>query len=218
MKYTGVIFDLDGTLCDTLADIADSANVSLDKLGFPTIPEEEYKNMVGDGLHSLLLRILPKEHQDEETILRMTETYSSEYASRWNDKSKPYPGITEMLATLLENGVLLAILSNKPERFTQLCADALMPEGTFHTVMGHRDDFPRKPAPDGAIMIAERWNIPTDRIIYVGDTATDMKTGLGAGMFTVGVKWGFRPESELLEAGANAIISHPQELITLMEL
>jgi phosphoglycolate phosphatase len=138
--------------------------------------------------------------------------FDAEYAKRWHNRSKPYDGIEQMLKTLVQNEVTLAILSNKPEAFTKQCVEHFFPATYFVQVLGHSERFPRKPDPASAKWLADQLGVVNDRIAYVGDTNTDMKTAVGAGLFAIGVTWGFRPESELITHGANAICKTVSQL------
>jgi len=169
----------------------------------------------GDGVGTLIRRMLPPDHRDDETAARIGQAYRREYGRRWNVKTKPYDGIADLLDRLTERGITMGILSNKPDEFTQKCVAELLSSWTFDIVMGHHDGIPRKPDPTGANEIAQRWRLPPSQIVYVGDTATDMQTALAAEMFPVGVLWGFRGEEELREAGAQALIERPEELLDL---
>jgi len=213
MKYKGLIFDLDGTLLDTLQDLADAANDSLASFGYPVHAVDKYRYFVGEGLHTLVQRILP-ETASEDDITKLMEKFSEIYKTNWNAHSAPYPGITEMLAKLSDAGMQLAVLSNKPHAFTQICVETFLPESSFAFVFGKRDGIARKPDPVGALEIAEKMNLSVDEILYVGDTATDMQTGNRAGMKTIGVEWGFRERKELEKNKAWKIASTPAEVVS----
>jgi len=213
MKCKGLIFDLDGTLLDTLRDLADAANDSLASFGYPIHAVDKYRYFVGEGLHTLVQRILPQTASAGD-VQKLMEKFSEVYKLNWNAHSAPYPGITEMLAKLYEAGMQLAVLSNKPHAFTQICVETFLPENTFAFVFGKRDGIARKPDPVGALEIAEKMKLSVDEILYVGDTATDMQTGNRAGMKTIGVEWGFRKRQELEENNAWKIASTPAEVVS----
>ncbi len=216
MKYRAAMFDLDGTLLDTLDDLADSMNATLASLSLPTHPTEAYKTFVGDGIHNLVLRVAPAALNDEKLAETLLDGMRSEYAKRWADKTRPYDGVDKMLTTLTDRGVRMTILSNKPHDMLKLCVDRLLTSWRFEAVRGVDERTPAKPDPSGALAIAEQLGASPEEIIYLGDTNTDMQTAVAVGMFAVGVTWGFRDESELRDNGADAIITHPSELFSLM--
>jgi phosphoglycolate phosphatase len=212
-----VIFDLDGTLLDTLEDIAASVNAVLKKYGFPEHATDDYRYMVGEGLMKLVTRALPADRRDETTIRMALDALRSEYDRRWNQTTKLYDGIDGMLDWLIASGRRLAVLSNKPDEFTKRCVVAMLPRWHFDAVHGQRNGFPPKPDPAGANQIVEQLNIPPHRIMFVGDSGVDMKTALAAGMYPAGVLWGFREAGELKAAGARSLIEHPRALQTLLQ-
>ncbi len=212
MNCKGLIFDLDGTLLDTLEDLADAANKSLRSLGFPDHPVDAYRYFVGEGLQTLVRRILP-DSAGAEDVERLVRRFGEVYSKNWNAKSAPYNGVLEMINTFAEAGLKLAVLSNKPHEFTVICVETFFPEHPFSFVYGKRDGIARKPDPAGALEIAEKMMLSVNDIIYVGDTATDMKTGNSAGMRTIGVEWGFRDRKELLENNAWKVVSTPAEVV-----
>lgn len=214
MDIRGVIFDLDGTLLDTLEDLADAANASLAHFGFPGHATNAYRYFVGEGLSILIERILPEQNRSQAEITSCMDIFLQVYGKKWDVKSKPYAGILEMLQQLEDVGLQLGILSNKPHAFTQLCVQRYFPTNTFAFIYGQREGTPKKPDPAGALEIAALMNLQPHEIVYVGDTATDMQTGNKAGMFTLGVLWGFRDRQELEINKANRIISHPSEIFT----
>lgn len=212
MRYAGTIFDLDGTLLDSLADIGTAANRVLKRLGYEEHPLEAYKYLVGDGVRVLFERALPICKNDIVLHERCISEFESIYAEEWNIRSKPYDGIVELLEKLGKRGHKLAILSNKPDSFTKKCASYFFSSIHFDIVMGHCAEFPRKPDPTSAKWIAAALGGNSNRIAYVGDTNTDMKTAVGGGLDAIGVTWGFRPESELREHGATTIVHTTDEL------
>jgi len=213
MKYKGLIFDLDGTLLDTLQDLAEAANATLTHFGFSVHPKDSYRYFVGEGLHTLVQRILP-DSATETDIKELMEKFGEIYATNWNAHSGPYPGILDMLQSLSDAGMQLAVLSNKPHKFTEICVDTLLPDCAFSFVYGKRDGIASKPDPVGALEIAEKMDLSVEEILYVGDTATDMQTGNRAGMKTIGVEWGFRTREELEENNAWKVVSTPAEVVS----
>jgi phosphoglycolate phosphatase len=214
--YKAVIFDLDGTLLDTLADLGNSVNQVLTANGFPTHELDSYRYFVGDGEAVLITRALPEEKRSNEIIRICLEGFRQDYGRNWNVNTKPYDGVTEMLDALKAHGLKLAILSNKPHEFTKLCVSGLLPNWTFDAVSGHREPIPRKPHPAGALKIAEELRIPPSGFLYLGDTAIDMKTAVAANMFPVGVLWGFRSAEELQQSGARTLIKRPMDIMDLL--
>lgn len=215
MKYKAVIFDMDGTLLNTIDDIGDSMNAVLARRGFATHSIDKYKYFVGDGMKNLALRALPETRRTPEFIDEIVVEMEREYSSGWNKKTAPYPGITETLERLTEMGVKMSIFSNKPHKFTIEMAGEYFKEHKFEFVIGASNMFPKKPDPAAAIYIAQKLGIPAGEFIYAGDTNTDMATAKNAKMFAAGVSWGFRPAAELIEAGAEIIIDNPRQLVEL---
>jgi len=213
MTRQAVVFDLDGTLLDTLEDLADSGNHVLAEFGFPTHPVEAFKQFVGEGIRVLIERMLPADRCDEQTIDKIGVAYRAEYGRRWNVKTRPYDGVAALLDELTRRGTKMAVLSNKPDEFTQKCVAELLSPWTFDPVFGHGNGLPRKPDPAGAMQVVAQWGIPAAEILYVGDTKTDMETAVAAGMFPLGVLWGFRGQEELMAGGAQVLIEHPSELL-----
>jgi phosphoglycolate phosphatase len=190
-SYRGVLFDLDGT-------------------GHPV---EAYRYFVGDGTEILARRVLPPECRDERTTARCAAEFLAEYGRRWNNHTRPYPGIPGLLDGLAGRGIRMAILSNKKHELTELTVARLLPAWRFDAVAGARPDVPTKPDPTAAIRIAAGLRLPPREILYLGDTNTDMQTAVGAGMHPVGALWGFRTEEELRSSGARTVISRPQDLL-----
>lgn len=216
MEIRGVIFDLDGTLLDTLDDLANACNATLFHFGFPVHGVDAYRYFVGDGLLTLIQRIIPEPNRSHDQVAACMDVFRQIYAQGWDVQTRPYAGVLETIEGLRAQGLQLAVLSNKPDDFTRLCVDRYFMPGTFAFVHGQRENIPRKPDPFGAIEIASLMNLGPWQILYVGDTANDMQTGSRAGMFTVGVLWGFRERRELEISGADTIISHPSEIVRLV--
>jgi phosphoglycolate phosphatase len=212
MTYRAVVFDLDGTLLDTLEDIGNSGNRVLAGRNLPTHPLGRYRELIGEGVVSLVQRMLPEANRDEATVNACVEAYRGEYARNWNDKTKPYAGVPEMLDRLVELGLKMAVLSNKPDLFTQRCVRELLPRWEFGVVLGATEAFPRKPHPASAQETARRLGAQCEACLYVGDSGVDMQTAQAAGMSAVGVLWGFRDREELEGAGARWLIKEPGEL------
>jgi len=216
MSFRAVIFDLDGTLLDTLEDLADSVNRTLAANGFPTHPVDAYRYFVGDGSKMLITRALPPEHNHPETVTKCFEAFLNDYRQNWKVKTRPFEGIPEMLHQLTELGVKMAVLSNKPHEFTRQCVAELLTTWSFGPILGQRETVPIKPDPAGALEITRQLDRPSSDFLYLGDSAVDMQTATAAGMFPVGACWGFRTASELQQSGAKVLIEKPTELIGLM--
>jgi len=216
MTFKAVIFDLDGTLLDTIEDLADSMNSVLAKNGYPVHDIEAYKYFVGDGVRNLVQRALPEDKRSPEEIDRSLAAMQAEYAERWANKTVPYPGITGLLDGLAEKGLRCAVLSNKPDASTKQIIDKLLSDWTFYPVFGERQGVPKKPDPAGALEIAHILGVRPEECLYIGDTGVDMKTANDAGMYAVGVLWGFRKKDELLENGAKVLVKEPSEILKLL--
>lgn len=217
MRFKAVIFDLDGTLLDTLEDLADAGNRVLAAAGLPTHPVDRYRYFVGDGVRALVERILPEQVRDPENIERLMAAFRDDYAKNWHVRTRVYDGVGVMLSALQQQYLFLNVLSNKPHDFTRLCVDQFLGGWNFSTVVGQRPGVPRKPDPVSALEIAAGINVPPAEIVYLGDTATDMKTARAAGMYPVGALWGFRTAEELEASGASRLVRHPLELPELIQ-
>ena len=216
MRYKAILFDLDGTLLDTLEDLATAANRALGTLGLPAHPTDAYRVFVGDGLRTLAERILPGEQRSAAQVDALVAAFEREYSRTWNERTAPYAGVPEMLDRLTGDGYRLSVLSNKPDAFTRLCVEQLLPHWTFAPLYGQRPGVPKKPDPAAALAIAAELGLDPAEVLYLGDTATDMHTARAAGMVAVGVLWGFRTADELRAAGARHLITHPGELAPLL--
>jgi phosphoglycolate phosphatase len=213
MKYKAVLFDLDGTLLDTLEDLADSMNAVLAARGHPAHPVEKYRFFVGDGVEELARRALPPAFShDESEVKACVLAMRDEYGARWDHKTHLYPGIAEMLDGLMRKGVVLTVLSNKPDAFVKEIVARFFGRWTFASAQGARPDVPRKPDPAAARAISLAVEIAPPDFLYLGDTNTDMQTAVAAGMYPVGALWGFRSEKELREAGARSLAAYPTEV------
>jgi phosphoglycolate phosphatase len=216
MHFKAVLFDLDGTLLDTLEDIADAANKVLAEHSFPPHNTDDYRTFVGEGVHMLMTRAVPSQNKQRATIEACSKAFRETYKVHWNKKTKPYAGVPGMLDELTARDLPLAVLSNKPDDFTKKCVAELLRTWTFHIVQGACSTIPNKPDPTGARHIADTLAIPASHILYLGDTGTDMQTAVHAGMFPVGALWGYREREELQSHGAKALIERPQELLALL--
>jgi phosphoglycolate phosphatase len=215
-NFKAIIFDLDGTLLDTISDIAISMNKVLEKKGFATHPISDYRFFVGEGASRLVEKSLPKDKISDKLINNLREDFFKEYDESWNITSKPYKNIPEMLGELSKIHLKKAVLSNKPHNFTIECMKYYFSEYHFDIIRGHIESKPRKPDPTSALEIAEKFSVKPEETLYVGDSSIDMKTANSAGMFAMGVSWGFRTIEELMENGAKKIVDNPLEIIDFL--
>jgi phosphoglycolate phosphatase len=212
-----VLFDLDGTLLDTLEDLADAVNAALSTLGFAVHPVDAYRYFVGDGVETLMQRTLPASAAaDPALFARAVEVQRTEYRARWKAKTQPYSGVPELLDALEHRGVRMAILSNKPDAFVAEMVGHYFPRTPFEIARGARPGVPVKPDPGSALQVAAEMRLSPKDFLYLGDTNTDMRTARAAGMSSVGALWGFRTEAELRESGAEHLIASPEKLLELL--
>ncbi|ADO68801.1 HAD family hydrolase [Stigmatella aurantiaca] len=214
MPLRAALFDLDGTLVDSLADIAAAMNHALIHHGLPTHPTSDYRYFVGEGVMHLIRRAAPQ--GDEALHTEIFTTYRAWYAEHLFDQTTVFPGIAQMLARLAGEGVQLAVLSNKADGFTKQLVKGLMPDVPFAAVYGERPGMPRKPDPTAALALAGELAVAPGDCAFVGDTSVDMNTARHAGMYGVGVTWGFRGVDELKAHGAQAIATTAEELWTAL--
>lgn len=213
MKKQLVIFDLDGTLLDTVADLANATNQALERCGYPTHPIQAYYKFVGNGINKLFARALPAECRTEENVQRIRSLFIPYYNEHNADCSCPYSGIIDLLHELQEGGVQLAVASNKYHEATLKLVRHFFPHVTFAAIYGQREEVPVKPAPDIVFDILRDTGVPKEDTLYVGDSGVDMQTALNAGVESVGVAWGFRSEEELQENGAVHIVHQAEEIL-----
>ncbi|MFQ5479361.1 MAG: HAD family hydrolase [Candidatus Binatia bacterium] len=216
MPGRAVIFDLDGTLLDSLGDIADSMNAALLEMGFSGHEIKSYRLFVGDGVAKLARRALPEQFRGDDTVEECMRRMRRIYAGRLCRNTRPYPGIEDMLDALISRGIRMAVLSNKPDEFTRILVSRLLNPRYFACVFGARPELSPKPDPRGLLAVAGALGLEPARCVYVGDSGVDMRTASAAGMRSVGVLWGFRGEAELRQAGADAIIATPEDLPRLV--
>lgn len=217
------IFDLDGTLLDTLLDIGHACNAVLAAHGYPVHQPEAYRRMVGNGFGKLVRRALPADalerlraqEPDERAVDALVDETRAVYAAHLNDATRPYEGMPEALRELAGQGMALAVFSNKPDEYTRILIEAHFP-GVFSVVRGARPDTPLKPDPAGAFAVAADLGMLPAQCFYVGDSDVDMLTARHAGMAGVGVAWGFRGLEEVRAAGAAHLVRHPSELPSLL--
>ena len=208
-----VIFDLDGTLADTIEDLGNAVNRMLSRRGLPEHDLGRYKLMVGEGFRNLVTKALPESLRSDDYIEIARAEASADYALRCLERTTPYPGMNELLAALAAKGVAFAVISNKPDALTKKVIAGLFPGDRFAFVRGETPDFPRKPDPVSALDLCARMGASPNETLYLGDSGVDMKTAKAAGFIALGALWGFRGEKELSEAGADAILEKPMDLL-----
>ena len=216
MNFEAVIFDLDGTLLDTIADLTDSMNIALSHFGFPVHDVESCKMFVGDGVEMFAFRALPEHSRDQAMVTKCAAHMREVYSKRWAKKTRPYDGVPELLDELTRRNLKMAVLSNKPDDSTKEMVAEILCKWSFHPVVGAQLSVPKKPDPTLAIQISQELRVSPVQFLYLGDTGTDMRTAQGAGMFAVGALWGFRTAEELEHAGAKVLVQHPREVLRLL--
>ena len=213
MKKKLVIFDLDGTLLDTIDDLATGANHALEVLGYPTHERATIRSYVGNGINKLLERSLPEGEKTEEHVMRMRSVFIPYYDAHNAELTVPYEGIPELLERLQEGGLMLAVASNKYQAATEKLVAHYFPNINFIKVLGQRDEVPIKPDPAIVKEILEAAGVSNDAVLYVGDSGVDMLTALNAQVDAVGVTWGFRPKLELSTFPSLGLIDRAEELM-----
>jgi len=211
-----ILFDLDGTLVDTLPDVTAVMNMVLAEQGFPPHTAEEVRCFMGWGSRELSRLSLPLKARTEMYIIATDEGMKKRYAADPVAHSKPYPGLTEALIALSGRGVSLTVLSNKPDPLVHLVMDNLFPEIHFAIVYGAREGVPHKPDPAAALAIAQKLSMAPEDCLFVGDSDVDMQTALNAGMAPIAVSWGYRDVDELRAAGAVGVLDRPADLLNLL--
>jgi phosphoglycolate phosphatase len=207
------IFDLDGTLLDTIDDIAGAMNRVLSARGYETYGIEKYKLLVGDGIEEMVRRALAPRFLGAAEIDAVIREYRREYDASWRAHSRPYPGVPELLMKLRRRGVRTAVLSNKSHPFTVAMTAELLPGCRFDVIRGAKPGVPLKPDPEPALLVAAEMGVAPAEVLFLGDTKVDMKTAVAAGMFPAGALWGFRSEAELRSNGAAALVDSPLDLL-----
>ncbi|MWB94310.1 HAD-IA family hydrolase [Flavobacterium sp. GA093] len=215
MKFKGIIFDLDGTLVNSLEDISDAMNTVLTALNYPTHTYDDYQYFIGSGLRNLVSKALPSTNNSESQIETCFQNMVTQYRDNCTLKTKPYEGILDLLNSLSLKNIKLAIFSNKADELTKKIASEIFPD-SFDIPVGLSFENLKKPNPFEAIAIAENWGFNTEEILFVGDSDIDMLTATNAKMFPVGVSWGYRTEKELIATGAQLVINSPLDLIRIL--
>ena len=211
-----VIFDLDGTLLDTIADLAESANHALKQLGYPTRDVETIRTFVGNGVNKLLFRALPDEEKTEENMMRMRTHFVPYYDAHNADLSAPYPGIVALLEELQAKGLRMAVASNKYQEATVKLVKHYFPMIDFVEVLGQREGINVKPDPTIVFDILKKAGVSKEETLYVGDSGVDMQTAINAGVDAIGVTWGFRPRTELEDFHPMGLIDQAEELLVFL--
>ena len=214
-KFDTVIFDLDGTLADTLADLAASVNHALAEQGLPGYPTDDYRHFVGNGVDNLMRTVLADNYTPELLPL-MKESFSAYYAGHCLDYTADYPGIAELLSRLDDDGITTAVISNKPDRFVPDILGHIYPDHRFAYAWGQQPDVERKPSPQALDKLIELLGADKSRVLYVGDSNVDVVFAHNAGVKVCGVSWGFRGVGELREAGADYIVYSAEELYSII--
>lgn len=211
-----VVFDLDGTLCDTICDLADAVNFALSSLGCPNHPTETIKTFVGNGIRNLIETSLPYDKRDEKTVNAASEWFFKYYKIHFADKTKAFEGVNQTLLGLRERGIRLAVCTNKEDGMAKAVVKSLFGD-SFDIVIGNSDRFPLKPAPDSVLHIINEIGVKTEETVFIGDSDVDIITAKNAGIKSIGVTWGFRSKNELLENGCDAIAEHPSDIIKIID-
>ncbi len=215
LRFQAAIFDLDGTLLNTLEDLTDSVNEVLSDGGFPLRSLDEIRGFVGDGIAMLIRRSLPESAAGDENVAGRVAAFRKVYAKNWRAKTRPYPGVAAMLSDLAALGLPLAVLSNKSDANTKQAVAHFFPQVPFAAVLGEREGVPRKPDPAGALEIARVLEIPPSQFLYLGDSLVDAACARAAGMSFVAALWGFRSRAELAAASPLALAENPAGVTAL---
>lgn len=211
-----VLFDLDGTLVNSLCDLADSVNFALNEMGFPTHATEKYKYFVGDGIPKMIERALPDKMKTEEINQKCFEIFMDRYKAHYFDKTVPYEGINILLQNLRTEKIKIAVISNKADEMAKKVVDKLF-GNTFDAVTGKREGYPAKPDPKLTLKIIDELGLKPDECIFVGDSGMDIATARSADTLSVGVLWGFRTKEELLDNGADYLVTSPIQIYDIVK-
>ena len=214
MKHA-VIFDLDGTLLNTLGDLRAATNHALEVRGLPPHSMEEIRQFIGNGIRLLICRAMP-EGTPEAEIDAALDDFKAYYAAHIHDRTVPYDGIPQLLTALRKRGIKVAVLSNKIDSASQQLIEYFFP-GKTDVVFGEHVGVPRKPDPTSCRMVMQRLGVQPEQVLYVGDSGTDMQTAKNAGLYAVGVTWGFRSKEVLLEYGADILVHRPEQILQILD-
>lgn len=215
MTYKGIIFDLDGTLVNSLEDISDAMNIVLQELNYPAHTYEIYQYFIGSGLRNLVSKALPATNNSDDEIENCFQKMMTVYGNNCTTKTKPYEGIFALLNELVSKKIKLAVFSNKADELTKKVVAEIFPD-YFDAAIGLSTETLKKPNPKKAITISENWNLKPEEILFIGDSDIDMQTATNANMFALGVSWGYRTKEELLSTGAKMVINKPEELLSIV--
>ncbi len=210
------IFDMDGTICNTIDDLADATNYAMQTLGYPTHTVEQYKCFVGNGIYNLVYRALPEDKRSDEAVSKAKELMLSYYSVHFADKSKPYDGICRLLNTLKEKGIHIAVCTNKAHHMAKEIADKIF-NSIFEEVIGQTDFRPLKPDPCAVYEIMHKFDATCEQTVFIGDSGVDMQTALNSNTASIGVLWGFRDEYELKQNGAQHIAKIPNDIFEIIQ-
>lgn len=214
MKHA-VIFDLDGTLLNTLGDLRAATNHALEVRGLPPHSMEEIRQFIGNGIRLLICRAMP-EGTPEAEIDAALDDFKAYYAAHIHDRTVPYDGIPQLLTALRKRGIQVAVLSNKIDSASQQLIEYFFP-GKTDVVFGEHVGVPRKPDPTSCRMVMQQLGVQPEQVLYVGDSGTDMQTAKNAGLYAVGVTWGFRSKEVLLEYGADVLVHRPEQILQILD-
>lgn len=214
-KIKAVLFDLDGTINNTVNDIAASGNYALAKHGFPTHPADSFKLFAGSGTYIMLQRAMPNEHKNDGSVELIIDDYLAHYSVHSMDTTAPYDGIRELIDEVKARGYKMAVVTNKPDAVAKQLLEDMFP-GKFDIVVGQMDGMPVKPDPAMPLMAMKELGVAADECVFVGDSGVDIETGKNSGAYPIGVLWGFRGREELLDSGAKELIEKPSELLDIL--
>lgn len=212
MKKKLIIFDLDGTLLDTIEDLANACNHALSMFNLAVHPVESYRFFVGNGINNLILKALPEDKKNQDNVSMLRPEFLKYYYAHGEECTRPYKGIPELISLLKSKGYLLGVASNKIHEATLQLVTEFFGAGTFDKVYGQRENIAIKPDPSILLQISEELGLTKDEVLYIGDSGVDASTAINAGIEFIGVLWGFRPETELRAAGATEFVTHPTVL------
>lgn len=215
-NYDVCIFDLDGTLVNSLADLANCTNEALYLHDLPTHSYKAYKQFVGNGIKNLIIKAMGDKYENAELFTSVSKAFNMLYNEKCMEETLPYPGVTELVDNLKDQGVKVCVLSNKADDFAKRIVSGLFAENTFDICIGKKPDCPAKPDPSAVFEILDELNCPKSRCLYIGDSNVDMQTAQNAGVDSCGVEWGFRSLEELNDAGAMTTVKHAKDIFQLV--